>query len=444
VSPQRRVFFVDAARAVQNEVLVSTGAPRDNTDHSEAGILLLRRGETLAYQGPREPDTMRGWLASHVLPLLSEVSALTFEPYRALVGGAHAQVDGTARAPPMFWLMLNATSPQPSALAAVHRARIGQLVRRAAAATGAIFGWLDAEMHAHHMPVGSRLPVLVADRADEHFVYHMPLDRLPGDTALLEGTEAPGDAGTASAAIDVSGSVATTAPSDERSQPKPFVTDDSLPSAEVYHASMYAPLVAWTRAVIAGTVMPTLRSEEPPLDNLAPVVRLVGSTIDPLALRARTDVLLLVHAPWGGERAAVLLEEIDALARLWLHERRLRFASIDVSRNDIPRSLGVASVPALLFLRGDRTEGAPPIDLTQQAASRDDLMALLVEHASFELTRPVDPSELSRLAAMLPRLGEETKRLLEQNRELEAEVAGLQARLAAAERRTMNGATTTA
>lgn len=61
----------------------------------------------------------------------------------------------------MFWLLMNATRPGHGPLEAGHRARIVQLVRRAAAATRgqAIFGWLDAERHAHHMPVSLRLPV---------------------------------------------------------------------------------------------------------------------------------------------------------------------------------------------------------------------------------------------------------------------------------------------
>jgi len=46
---------------------------------------------------------------------------------------------------------------------------------------------------------------------------------------------------------------------------------DGVPSAEVYHAELYAPMLWWVRGVIGGTIAPTLRSEEPPLDNLASV-----------------------------------------------------------------------------------------------------------------------------------------------------------------------------
>lgn len=111
---------------------------------------------------------------------------------------------------------------------------------------------------------------------------------------------------------------------------------------------------------------------------------------------------------------------------------RLRVASIDISRNDLPRSLGVTSTPALLFLRADRPEGAPPLDLSG-VSSRDELLSVVVEHSSFGISRPVDPNELARLAAMLPRLGREAGRLLEENERLGAEVATLRARLAAAE-----------
>jgi hypothetical protein len=157
----------------------------------------------------------------------------------------------------------------------------------------------------------------------------------------------------------------------------------------------------WARSVAAGSLPPTLRSEEPPLDNLGPVVRLVGSTLEPLALRSAADVLLCVHAPWdevassrdrardlaevwrrcgrgvlaprdeGGEPEALtpprtrcphpqvdVLPELEVFARLWAHERRVRVASIDVSRNDLPRRLRLERTPALLFFRGDEPASA--------------------------------------------------------------------------------------
>lgn len=115
-----------------------------------------------------------------------------------------------------------------------------------------------------------------------------------------------------------------------------------------------------------------------------------------------------------------------------MRSSRLRVASIDVSRNDVPRSLGVTATPALLFLRADRPEGAPPIDISA-VSSRDELLGAVVQHSSFGIARPVDPEELARLAAMLPRLGREAGRLLDENERLGAEVAALRARLAAAE-----------
>jgi hypothetical protein len=66
-------------------------------------------------------------------------------------------------------------------------------------------------------------------------------------------------------------------------------------------------------------------------------------------------------------------------------------------------------------------------------SSRDELLSSVVEHSFFGISRPADPDELARSAAILLRLGREAGRLLEENKRLGAEVATLRARLAAAE-----------
>jgi len=85
--------------------------------------------------------------------------------------------------------------------------------------------------------------------------------------------------------------------------------------AGAYHGELYAPVMQWARSVAAGSLPPTLRSEEPPLDNLGPVVRLVGSTLEPLALRSAADVLLCVHAPW--DEVASSRDRARDLAEVW-------------------------------------------------------------------------------------------------------------------------------
>mmetsp|Transcript_6238 Transcript_6238/g.20537 ORF Transcript_6238/g.20537 Transcript_6238/m.20537 type:complete len:272 (-) Transcript_6238:522-1337(-) len=231
----------------------------------------------------------------------------------------------------MVWLMLNASSAD--ALQAAHTARVGAVLRRVALAMRgeALFGWIDANRHRHHLPVSARIPALAADHANLHYVYPLPLDYLPAHTAA--------------AAVAADGGIAAA----------DSTTDAAAPDAGAYHGELYAPVMQWARSVAAGSLPPTLRSEEPPLDNLGPVVRLVGSTLEPLALRSAADVLLCVHAPWD---EVDVLPELEAFARLWAHERRVRVASIDVSRNDLPRRLHLERTPALLFFRGDEPASA--------------------------------------------------------------------------------------
>ncbi len=109
-----------------------------------------------------------------------------------------------------------------------------------------------------------------------------------------------------------------------------------------------------------------------------------------------------------------------------------------MGRNDVPRSLGVRSTPALLFLRADRPPDAPPVDLSA-VDSRKALMEGVLAHASHRLERPVDTAELARLAALLPKLGAEASRLVAQNERLETELDALRAKLKLAEGRAAEG-----
>lgn len=160
------VFMVDMTDAARKDVPVSSGVRLAVA--AEAPLLLVRRGEVLAYEGPREAEALRVWLLDRASsPLLAEVSASSYERYRSAAG---CTGEGTGACPkPMFWLLLNASRPGCLALEVGHRARVVQLVRRVAAATrgAALFGWLDAERHAHHVPVALRLPVRSGGRSIE-------------------------------------------------------------------------------------------------------------------------------------------------------------------------------------------------------------------------------------------------------------------------------------
>lgn len=141
------------------------------------------------------------------------------------------------------------------------------------------------------------------------------------------------------------------------------------------------------------------------------------------------DTLLLVHARWCDVSAA-RRELLAEVSRLWDGERRLRFAEIDVSLNDIPRSLGVRTVPSLLFFKVSAGSGAAPrapVDLSAMD-TRAKLSDAIVAHASASLSPPADAAALSEMLALLPRFSEQAQRLLDENAKLTAALAALRAR----------------
>lgn len=123
----------------------------------------------------------------------------------------------------------------------------------------------------------------MADRGESHYVFPAPLDRIP--TAVdadhsphaRQGEAGSGDGAHTSAAVDASGRVTPAegfvAAGSKGAAGGVAAVAGTLPSAEAYHNALYAPVLRWVRGVIDGTMPPTLRSEEPPLDNLAPVPR---------------------------------------------------------------------------------------------------------------------------------------------------------------------------
>jgi len=281
-----------------------------------------------------------------------------------------------------------------------------RLVHRAAVARrgSAAFGYIDGEKYAHQsraLSVGGALPALATEIDGEHFAY-------TGTLAPWLELEAAG------AGADGQGKLVLT-------------------SEERFHAEVYPQLLRWVDSLLLGRLSPTIRTQEPPIDNFRPVMRLVGSSVESLAMRAKMDVLLYVHAPWCAA-CTERTRQVEQFAELWEGERRLRVASIDVSRNDLPRSLRVESLPALLFFKAGRAEKEAAVDMSHAMTSAEMLDAVMA-HASVALTRPVDTAELEGLLQLLPRLSEETLRLVAENERLRASLATIRTQLAVDDRR---------
>jgi len=278
---------------------------------------------------------------------------------------------------PLVWLLVNASASEAETSAAMSR------VRSAARPLSqvALFGWLDGDAHASHArALGAHaLPALAADVKGEHFVFPRPLPR------------------------------------------------EADSSAEVSDA-----ITSWMRAVLDGSVAPTLRSEELPIDNFGPVTRVVGSSLSQLVLRAKLNVLLEVTAPWA-TGAAESERLIQSFGAMWESERLLRVATIDVSRNDLPRALQVLKLPSLLFFKLERGSELEYIDFSAHR-SRSALDEAVRSHATSgtgagaaPLSRPSDTEELTRLVAMLEPLGTQARLLLDENARLREGLAASRA-----------------
>jgi len=179
-------------------------------------------------------------------------------------------------------------------------------------------------------------------------------------------------------------------------------------------------LSAWVRAVVDGTLTPTLRSAAPPLLNREPLTVVVASTFEELVLEAASDVLLVVTSEWC-DGCAALDAEVRVLADRWQDEARVTIARFDAGVNDLPRAIRIDALPTLLYVRAGSSEA---IDLSRMRTERE-LTDAIVTHASTPLPRPTDLDEIRRAIELLPRLQTETRALLEENARLREELAAL-------------------
>ena len=276
-----------------------------------------------------------------------------------------AAAGGSADSQPLFWLFVNASCCATANRQARAAVRAAARSLRGAAS----FVWLDGEQHAQHarsLAAAGALPAVAAEARGEHYVF--------------EGRVGQPD-----------------------------------------------EVTAWASSVVAGERRPTLRSAAPPLDNLGAVTVVVGASFDALVLRSKADVLLLVHAPWCAA-CGPLRDAVEQFGERWEGERKLRVASFDVGANDLPASLRVESLPALLFFAAPaaQTSGIRALDWSGVATGAQ-LDSLVQQHASAPLTRPADAAELRRMLDAVPAFKAEAERLLAQNDAQRAELRRLRA-----------------
>jgi len=97
---------------------------------------------------------------------------------------------------------------------------------------------------------------------------------------------------------------------------------------------------------LAGTLAPTVKSEEPPADNSGPVKIVVGKTFDSIVLDSSKDVMVEFYAPWCGH-CKTLAPKYEKLGEAFQAEESIVIAKVDATENDTPAD--IKGFPTLLF-----------------------------------------------------------------------------------------------
>jgi protein disulfide-isomerase A1 len=100
----------------------------------------------------------------------------------------------------------------------------------------------------------------------------------------------------------------------------------------------------WMADVFAGKLSATLKSEEPPADNNAPVKVIVGKTFKTEVVESGKDVMIEFYAPWCGHCKA-LEPEYNKLGETFKDVSSVVIAKMDATANEIDEAslLGVST-----------------------------------------------------------------------------------------------------
>jgi len=110
---------------------------------------------------------------------------------------------------------------------------------------------------------------------------------------------------------------------------------------------------------IAGTLAPTVKSEEPPIENNGPVIVVVGKTFDSIVLDTTKDVLVEFYAPWCGHCKS-LAPKYDKLGEAFKADPSIVIAKVDATENDTPAD--IKGFPTLLFYPANDKQNPIPYD----------------------------------------------------------------------------------
>jgi len=138
-------------------------------------------------------------------------------------------------------------------------------------------------------------------------------------------------------------------------------------------------VTTWVNKFLAGEVPPTIKSEEIPTDNSAPVRVLVAKNFDEVVNDETKDVLVEFYAPWCGhcKKLAPVYDELAA--SLKETHPNVIIAKIDATLNDISPKHEVRGFPTIKLFPA-KTKSMP---LNYEGdRSLDDLLKYVKDHAT--------------------------------------------------------------
>ncbi|KAK9805676.1 hypothetical protein WJX72_011398 [[Myrmecia] bisecta] len=102
----------------------------------------------------------------------------------------------------------------------------------------------------------------------------------------------------------------------------------------------------------AGKLEKSIKSEEPPQDNDAPVTIVVAKEFDKIVMGDK-DVFIMFHAPWCGH-CKKLSPIIDEVGEAFADNKDVVIAKMDATANDVPNDkFEVKGFPTLFFVKKD-------------------------------------------------------------------------------------------
>jgi len=141
---------------------------------------------------------------------------------------------------------------------------------------------------------------------------------------------------------------------------------------------------SWVDQYEAGTLEPTIRSEDIPESNDGPVKIVVAKNYDQIVKDENKDVFVEFYAPWCGhcKKLAPIFDELGAALK---DVDTVVIAKIDATANDVDSSLGIRGFPTIKFFPANNKNA--PIDY-EGDRTMEDMLSFIKQNASKQFQAP--------------------------------------------------------